>query len=274
MTRAAKLRCIKTNHSWAIGVSPSDPNPFVKLPISKVPRAVVALCKKLLAIGGKQVSVRMSWPPQIPEEPQDDPMDVVRHGWMFHGSKVVLLRGFANDCHANSRRRMEKYPGRYPSITEEPGAVVPHAGICAGAAGYPAALRRRPLLAIAMLESDPRVFFAAERTLLAWLRTGLTIIALGFVVARLGLFLQLLSAQPQPGSAQVQSGPSAVLGVLFVVVGAIAILVATVQHRRYVSTLPQSDLPSSYSRTFAVALSALIGVLGLMLAAYLTFSHA
>lgn len=34
-------------------------------------------------------------------------------------------------------------------------------------------------------DSDPRVFFAAERTLLAWLRTGLTIIALGFVIALL-----------------------------------------------------------------------------------------
>ena len=32
--------------------------------------------------------------------------------------------------------------------------------------------------------SDPRVFFAAERTLLAWVRTGLTIMAFGFVVAR------------------------------------------------------------------------------------------
>ncbi|CDI01900.1 conserved hypothetical protein [Candidatus Competibacter denitrificans Run_A_D11] len=28
-------------------------------------------------------------------------------------------------------------------------------------------------------DSDPRAFFAAERTLLAWLRTGLTIIAIG-----------------------------------------------------------------------------------------------
>ncbi len=34
-------------------------------------------------------------------------------------------------------------------------------------------------------DSDPRVFFAAERSLLAWLRTGLTIIALGFVIALL-----------------------------------------------------------------------------------------
>ncbi len=126
-----------------------------------------------------------------------------------------------------------------------------------------------------MSESDPRVFFAAERTLLAWLRTGLTIIALGFVVARFGLFLQLLSAQMHSDAAnQAHSGSSAVLGVLFVVVGAIAILIATVQHRRFVSTLPQIDLPAKYNRAFAVALSALIGVLGLLLAAYLIFSHA
>lgn len=36
--------------------------------------------------------------------------------------------------------------------------------------------------------SDPRVFFAAERTLLAWIRTGLTVMAFGFLVARFGLF--------------------------------------------------------------------------------------
>ncbi len=29
---------------------------------------------------------------------------------------------------------------------------------------------------------DPRVYFAAERTLLAWIRTGITTIGLGFVV--------------------------------------------------------------------------------------------
>ena len=135
------------------------------------------------------------------------------------------------------------------------------------------AVQRQPA-SDAMSNPDPRIFFAAERTLLAWLRTGLTIIALGFVVARFGLFLQLLSAQTVAGSAHAQSGTSAALGVAFVVVGAMAILAATVQHQRYISTLPQSDLPASYSRTFAVVLSALIGVMGLLLAAYLSFSHA
>ena len=120
--------------------------------------------------------------------------------------------------------------------------------------------------------SDPRVFFAAERTLLAWLRTGLTVMALGFVVARFGLFLRLLALQPQPVLRQEHGAVSAILGVLFVVGGATAILFATVQHGRFITTLPGSDLPASYNRAFAVLFSALVGVLGLLLAGYLLVS--
>ena len=121
-------------------------------------------------------------------------------------------------------------------------------------------------------ESDPRVFFAAERTLLAWLRTGLTIMALGFVVARFGLFLRLVSFQSSSAAVEGRLGASAMLGIVFVAVGAVAILVATIQHRRFVATLSLADLPASYNRTFAVVLSTVVGVLGLLLAAYLMTS--
>lgn len=39
-------------------------------------------------------------------------------------------------------------------------------------------------------ERDPRVYFAIERTFLAWTRTGLALMTFGFVIARLGLFLK------------------------------------------------------------------------------------
>ena len=39
-------------------------------------------------------------------------------------------------------------------------------------------------------ELDPRLYFAAERIFLAWIRTGLALMGFGFVVARFGLFLR------------------------------------------------------------------------------------
>jgi putative membrane protein len=96
--------------------------------------------------------------------------------------------------------------------------------------------------------------------------------ALGFVVARFGLFLRLLALQPQAIIHEYHSVASAVLGVLFVIAGAVAVLVATVQHQRFIATLGRSDLPESYNRSFAIVLSATVGVLGLLLAAYLVVS--
>jgi Predicted membrane protein len=124
-----------------------------------------------------------------------------------------------------------------------------------------------------MSETDPRVFFAAERTLLAWLRSGLALIGLGFVVSRFGLFVRLLSAQAQGSRTPSHASLSAALGITFVVAGAVAIILSAVQHQRFIAALSEAELPRRYSRAFAVALSLIVGALGLVLAVYLLFTE-
>jgi putative membrane protein len=119
--------------------------------------------------------------------------------------------------------------------------------------------------------SDPRVFFAAERTLLAWIRTGLTIMAFGFVVARFGLFLALIAAQRPGPTSHVDPTPhfSSIVGIVLVVLGSLSILFSAAQHRSYVASLPPVDLPPSYSRAFPLVVAVLLGILGLAVAVYL-----
>jgi len=118
---------------------------------------------------------------------------------------------------------------------------------------------------------DPRVFFAAERTLLAWVRTGLTIMAFGFVVARFGLFLRLLAAQ-LPGTVghTEHSGIANVVGIALVLVGTACMIIGAYQHRSYVSTLPIDDVPRSHDPRYSIALAILLAVLGVVLAGYLS----
>jgi putative membrane protein len=119
--------------------------------------------------------------------------------------------------------------------------------------------------------SDPRVFFAAERTLLAWVRTGLTITALGFVVARFGLFLNLMTASTGI-SAAAPHWFSEALGIILVLAGSAVILGAFNNHRLYIRSLPPEDLPKLAIPWLTSFLSVSVAGVGVLLAVYLLFA--
>lgn len=118
--------------------------------------------------------------------------------------------------------------------------------------------------------NDPRVFFAAERTLLSWNRTSLTLMAFGFVIERFGLFLQLLL--PKHGEPAVR-GISFWVGIAFVLLGAYAALSATVQFRKVVKTLKPTEFIEGYNVYNGVLVNILVAILGVALTVYLFFAH-
>ena len=115
---------------------------------------------------------------------------------------------------------------------------------------------------------DPRVYLAAERTFLAWIRTGLSLMAFGFVIARFGLFLRALEASR--GGLPVESlALSMPLGVAFVLTGVLVNMLSTWQHVRYIHGLNQDSLPVGRPSRLAIALALVVAVAGLVMACYL-----
>ena len=121
-------------------------------------------------------------------------------------------------------------------------------------------------------EQDPRVYFAAERTLLAWLRTGLGLIGVGFAVSRFGLFLREVGARESHLPRQA-TGLSLWSGVAFVTVGVVVNLSAVIRHVRLVRELKAGTWIAGRVSTDAVILGLLLAGIGVGMAVYLILVH-
>jgi putative membrane protein len=111
--------------------------------------------------------------------------------------------------------------------------------------------------------ADPRVLFAAERTLLAWQRSAIALMGFGFVVERFGLFLQMVAHQPLSGS---QRGFSLGLGVALLMLGAAVALISARQFRQIAKNLDPAVVPPGYWTHVGVGLNIIIAAVALVLA--------
>ena len=113
--------------------------------------------------------------------------------------------------------------------------------------------------------NDPRVFFAAERTLLAWTRTGLTLMAFGFVIERFGLFLYMFM---ETEGKIWQRDASFWVGVSFILLGAIAGFVSVIQYRRVLKTLKPVEIPEGYWVNIGVYTNLALAAFGVAITFY------
>ena len=116
------------------------------------------------------------------------------------------------------------------------------------------------------LLNDPRVFFAAERTLLAWNRTSLTLMGFGFIIERFGLFLRLVLAQQ---GAELDRGVAYWVGLVFIAMGSAISVASTVQYRQVLRTLKPDEIPARYYPNMGVIVNLAVAVLGAGLIVYL-----
>ena len=114
---------------------------------------------------------------------------------------------------------------------------------------------------------DPRTYFAAERTFLAWIRTGLGLMGVGFAVARFGFFLRELRGtvlQTPPHGM----GLSVYSGIALVMLGVAVNVAAVTHHLRTVGALRAGTWRPSVAR-YAVALAAMMALIGVGISVYL-----
>ena len=120
------------------------------------------------------------------------------------------------------------------------------------------------------VDRDPRVYLAAERTVLAWIRTGLALMGFGFVLARFGIFLRSLAAT---GAIAELGSPSfsVSVGTALITIGVIVEVLALIRYRRLIANLNAGiqsfDRPSFLATGVAVTMA----IVGSAMAVYLIF---
>jgi putative membrane protein len=117
--------------------------------------------------------------------------------------------------------------------------------------------------------TDPRIYMAAERTFLAWIRTGIAFMGFGFVVARFGLFLREIALGNNVTVAQHKNSFSLPAGIALIVAGIMVTLIAAIRHRRYIQGLDRGQFRQAYGLIFTFLIAGFLAIIGLAVAVYL-----
>jgi putative membrane protein len=115
------------------------------------------------------------------------------------------------------------------------------------------------------------IYFAAERTLMAWIRSSLGLMALGFVIDRFGLvFRQVL---PQAGARFLPKAFSFYMGAALVLLGSLMACVAAVRYYRFsVDYHREGGTEPRHGILVGVVFTAILALLGFVIVIFLVIA--
>ena len=90
--------------------------------------------------------------------------------------------------------------------------------------------------------------------------------AFGFVIERFGLFLQISAGE---SLKTIQRHFSFSVGIAFVLLASFVAVYSVFQHIRVLKTLNPAEMPLGYNRHVGMLTNAILGLLGMVLTAYL-----
>jgi putative membrane protein len=120
-----------------------------------------------------------------------------------------------------------------------------------------------------MNQIDPRIIFAAERTMLSWIRTGIAMMGFGFVVAKFGLFLKVYMGVEDGHRILGNPQSSLWIGVILVILGVVVNILSGVIYNQNVKRIMKNENIEVKTWPLARVLSISLSLIGAVMAVYL-----
>jgi putative membrane protein len=115
---------------------------------------------------------------------------------------------------------------------------------------------------------DPRVYLAAERTFLAWVRTAVSLMGFGFIVARFALILRAYGLTP-PATYGERAGISTWVGFGMICVGVSVCFVAASRHHAYIRALERGVTNPPLDTRTSLLVAGILALVGLAMAIHI-----